>query len=208
MTYLEKFQICELTGESEHAHRTLKKPIAFKGTDFPEFNKLLQRMVNHTNLFPNYRDVLKKLDYCNKKYDWGLTKDRQSRVAQEAFEKLGKVLQDRRRTDLYETATFYVGKNKDPAKENPELRVSLEKNKNFYARYDDIINEYAKKEEKALSDDAEEVSSTQAEPVNGVQANKDEEPSDDLLVPLPDKNDDATNTNFDDDVVIITEVES
>jgi Ran GTPase-activating protein (RanGAP) involved in mRNA processing and transport len=156
-------------------------------------------MVNKTNLFPNYRDVLKKLDYCNKKYSLGLTKDRQSRVAQEAFERLGKVLQDRRREDLYETASFYVGKTKDPAKENPELRVSLEKNKNFYARYDDIINEFAKKEEKAQSDDAEEVTSTQVEE----QAKDDDE---DLLVPLPDEDpkNDTANVSLEDDVMILT----
>jgi death-associated protein 6 len=134
-------KICELTGESEHAHRTIKKPITFKGTDFPEFNKHLQKIVNRKNMFPNYREVLKNLDFCNKKYKFGLSKDQQSRVAQDAFEKLGKVLQDRRRTDLYETTTFYVGKAKDPAKEDPELRISLEKNRKNYAKYDDIINE-------------------------------------------------------------------
>lgn len=63
------------------------------------------------------------------------------KIAQDAFEKLGKLLQQRRKTDLYETTTFYVGKSKDPAKEDPELRVQLEKNKKNYAKYDDIINE-------------------------------------------------------------------
>lgn len=98
-------------------------------------------MVNRKNLFPNFREVLKNLDYCNKTYKFELSKDQQSRVAQDAFEKLGKVLQERRRTDLYETTTFYVGKTKDPAKEDPELRISLEKNRKNYAKYDDIINE-------------------------------------------------------------------
>lgn len=62
-------------------------------------------------------------------------------MAQDAFQKLGKKLQERRKTDLYETTTFYAGKTKDPAKENPELRIQLEKNKKFYGKYDDIINE-------------------------------------------------------------------
>lgn len=135
------FQICELTGESTHAHRIVKKPIVFKGTDFPEFNKQLQKMVNKKNEFPNFRDVLKCLDFRNKKHNFGLSPDQLKRVAQDAFEKLGKILQQRRKTDLYETTTFYVGKTKDPAKEDPELRVRLEKNKKNYAKYEDIINE-------------------------------------------------------------------
>lgn len=64
------------------------------------------------------------------------------RVAEDAFRALGKKLQERRRTDLYESTTYYVGITKDPAKEDPELRSQLEKNKKFYARYDEVINEY------------------------------------------------------------------
>jgi death-associated protein 6 len=134
-------KICEITGESTHAHRIVKKPITFKGTDFPEFNKKLQKIVNAKNSFPNFLDVLKTLDYCNKKHKFGLVADQLKRVAQDAFEKLGKTLQKRRKDDLYESTTFYIGKTTDPAKEDPELRSQLEKNKKFYAKYDDIINE-------------------------------------------------------------------
>jgi hypothetical protein len=134
-------KICEITGESTHAHRIVKKPISFKGTDFPEFNKQLQKIVNKKNAFPNFRDVLKSLDFCNKKHNYRLSQDQLKYIAQDAFEKLGKILQQRRKNDLYETTTFYVGKAKDPAKEDPELRVQLEKNKKNYGRLDDIINE-------------------------------------------------------------------
>lgn len=63
-------------------------------------------MVNRTGSFPNYRDVLKLLDFCNKKYEYHMPLEHQTIVAQEAFTGLGKVLQDRRKADLYETATF------------------------------------------------------------------------------------------------------
>lgn len=86
-------------------------------------------------------DVSKCLDYCNKKHNLGLVKKQMEEIAKDAFEKLGKLLQERRKRDFYETAQFYVGENKDPAKEDPELRSQLEKNKKFYSKYDDIINE-------------------------------------------------------------------
>lgn len=134
-------QICQITGESTHAHRIVKKPITFKGTDFHQFNAKLQKIVNKKQSFPNFLEVLKCLDYCNKKHEHGLAQDQLKPFAQDAFEKLGKTLQKRRKDDLYESTTFYVGKTKDPAKEDPELRSRLEKNKKFYAKCDDIINE-------------------------------------------------------------------
>lgn len=137
-------KICELTGESSHAHRIVKKPITFKGTDFPAFNKKLQKMVNNKGSFPNFLKVLQCLDFCNRSHKFGLTPDQIKRIAQDAFEKLGKKLQERRRSDLYETTTFYLGAEnaKDPAKDNPELRVQLEKNKKFYGgKIDEVINE-------------------------------------------------------------------
>lgn len=133
-------KICELTGESRTAHRTVKNPISFKGTEFREFNKILEKLVNDKRQFPNFRDVLKRLDLCNRKHGYRLGKEEQKTIAQDAFLKLGKMLQQRRKSDLYETATYYAGKSKDPARDDPELRVQLEKNKKNYARLDEIIN--------------------------------------------------------------------
>lgn len=133
-------KICEITGESNHAHRIIKKPIKFKGTRFVEFNKMLTKMVNNKNSFPNFYDILKLLDHCNKQFSFGLLQEQVRREAQDAFEKLGKILQKRRKDDLYESTTFYIGETTDPAKEDPELRTRLEKNKKFYARTDEVIN--------------------------------------------------------------------
>ena len=51
-------KICEITGESKHAHRIVKKPIVLKSDKFPEFYKKLQMTVNAKNSFPNFLDVL------------------------------------------------------------------------------------------------------------------------------------------------------
>lgn len=57
-----------------------------------------------------------------------------NRVAEDAFQDVGKLLKERRRNDLYESATHYAGKNKDPAKEDPDLKSKLENNKEFYRK--------------------------------------------------------------------------
>lgn len=76
MYYLYLFQIyekiCDITGESKHAHRSVRKPINFTGTSYPEFNKAIQTFVNRNNAFPDYVDVYKCLEYCNTKYKFKL----------------------------------------------------------------------------------------------------------------------------------------
>lgn len=63
------------------------------------------------------------------------------RIAQDAFEKLGKTLQERRRSDLYESVTYYGKDHKDPAKDDAELRAKLEKNKKHYSKINEIIDQ-------------------------------------------------------------------
>lgn len=68
-------KICDITGESKHAHRQVKKPISFNGTKYPQFNKTIQSFVNKTSSFPDLFDVLRILEHCNQQYDLKLGKE-------------------------------------------------------------------------------------------------------------------------------------
>lgn len=68
-------KICDITGESKNAQRLVKKPIKFRGTKYPEFNRTLQAFVNDTQMFPDMFDVLRCLEHCNLQYSYGMTKD-------------------------------------------------------------------------------------------------------------------------------------
>lgn len=105
-------KICELTEESSHAHRIVKKPIKFKDSKFKEFNKKLTKKVNRENGFPSYYDVYRLLDYCNKEHKYRLSKMEIKDVAESAFQKVGELLKERRRNDLWESACHYLGENK------------------------------------------------------------------------------------------------
>lgn len=71
--YLQIYEkICDLTGESKNAHRLVKKPIRFNETRIPQFNKTLQAFINRTKEFPDYYDVLRMLEHCNRTYSLGL----------------------------------------------------------------------------------------------------------------------------------------
>lgn len=68
-------KLCDLTGESRHAERIIKKPIKFDGTQYKEFNRKLQKFVNETKSFPDMFDVLRIIDHCNKEYKYRMSSD-------------------------------------------------------------------------------------------------------------------------------------
>lgn len=61
--------------------------------------------------------------------------------AQDAFVRIGKSLQKRRKTDLYETVSFFSGgTEKDPATEDPGLKAKLDENRKHHSRINELIN--------------------------------------------------------------------
>lgn len=117
-------------------------------------------LVNRTNVFPDSMDVYKCLDHCNKQFGFGLKKDEVKKIgetsasflacpsglkeflfaAQDAFGKIGKLLQCRRKADLYETVMHFTGTGKDPALEDKELEAKLQENKKHYSKINELID--------------------------------------------------------------------
>lgn len=62
--------------------------------------------------------------------------------AEDAFIKLGKSIQKRRQTDLYDSATFYVGTEKNPEEYDKDLKNKLDGNKKrFHKNINDLIDQ-------------------------------------------------------------------
>lgn len=63
-------------------------------------------------------------------------------VAQDAFIKIGKSLQKRRKQDLYETVSYFTGTdhNPDPAQDDTQLQTKLLDNQKFHGRINEIID--------------------------------------------------------------------
>nr|AAL13827.1 LD29187p [Drosophila melanogaster] len=136
-------KICDLKGESKSVRRQLKKPIHFKDSDYPHFNNSLSAFVNRMQDFPDYHDVLQILEKCNKEKELGLAKYEMKRIAYDAFNKVGRMLQSRRKNDLYETVTHYTANGKDPASSDPELLAKLKENNKKQTKISDILEKYA-----------------------------------------------------------------
>ncbi|XP_055386686.1 death domain-associated protein 6 isoform X2 [Condylostylus longicornis] len=145
-------KICDLTGESKHAQRTVRKPIVFNHTSYPKINKAIETFVNKTKMFPDFHDILTILQHCNKTYNLNLTSEELKRIAQDAFVKVGKLLQNRRKTDLYETLSHYTEKIKDPALEDSDLNAKLTENKKHYGKINALIQKYAREQDTLQSE--------------------------------------------------------
>ncbi|XP_035778589.1 daxx-like protein [Anopheles albimanus] len=139
-------KLCDITGESKDAHRLVKKPIHFQGTPYTEFNRTIQLFVNRTDSFPDFRDVLKCLQHCDEKYGYNLRREQMDRVAQDAFLQVGKLLQKRRKTDLYETVSYYANDATDPALADQKLQEKLDQNRKYYNKVGELIDKFAKAE--------------------------------------------------------------
>lgn len=62
-------------------------------------------------------------------------------LAQDAFVRIGKSLQKRRKTDLYETVSFFSGgTGKDPAGEDASLKAKLDENRKQHTRINELID--------------------------------------------------------------------
>lgn len=60
--------------------------------------------------------------------------------AQDAFVKVGKILQKRRKMDLYEMISYFAGTDTDPADEDDDLQVKLGRNKQHHSKISDLID--------------------------------------------------------------------
>uniref|UniRef100_A0A182VUS6 Daxx histone-binding domain-containing protein n=1 Tax=Anopheles minimus TaxID=112268 RepID=A0A182VUS6_9DIPT len=198
-------KLCDITGESKNAHRLVRKPIQFKGTQYAEFNRTLSKFVNRSNVFPDLWDVLKCLKHCNNKHDYRLRSERLNRVALDAFTAFGKQLKKRRQTDLYETVMYHTGEEKDPATVDPKLREKLEENKKHYTKVNSIIDKYVEKELTLREENQEkkDTSTTPAENNNETMPSSSKRSatatSSDMTGPNGEMNDNTLELSDDDD---------
>lgn len=76
-------KISRITGKSQEF---VDEPIQFDGTEFTEFNKKLEQMLNENRSFPNALDVLESLERCNRDHRYQLTEEDRSKVGRYFFQ--------------------------------------------------------------------------------------------------------------------------
>lgn len=81
--------------------------------------------------------------YSQKFQSFSITKSLNFSTAQVAFVKMGDLLQERRKRDLYEMVQYHTSNNSDPAREDESLKLKLDANHKHYKKLmDDVIDKY------------------------------------------------------------------
>lgn len=77
---------------------------------------------------------------------------------------MGKLLQSRRKADLYETVTHFAGDGKDPAKTDPALAAKLNENLKIHKKINDILEKFSRKQD--MPEDEEEDKAEKADEIS------------------------------------------
>lgn len=79
-------------------------------------------------------------------------------LAENAFTAVGKVLQTRRKRELYESLNYFTDTNKDPASEDAQLATKLNENQRHHKKINEILDRFVHRQEmpKMALDEVEE----------------------------------------------------
>lgn len=183
-----------------------RRAVTYSGTAFPSVNRAIEKFVNKTGQFPDYQEVLKLLKSAYEQQNMTITPERLRNQAKAAFQTIGEQLQRQRQFSTWNAHSYYLGENRDPAEEDPELDTKLKKNKEeFGNRISEIINKFAEESKDIVPEevpDNESASKSEDEEDDGseeesVESEKEDNFVDELLAGV-DNNDNDTSENEED----------
>ncbi|XP_069699494.1 death domain-associated protein 6-like isoform X2 [Periplaneta americana] len=168
-------KLCELTGES-CGSKLFRRRIAFSGTDWPEVNKCIEKFVNKTGQFPDYRDILTLVQSVQS--DANLSPKEIERVAEKAFLSVGKQLKKQRQYESWDALSVFLKDQADPAENSADLESRLQTNYEEYAsRIQDVIDSFAEKQvaEKLVAEEVPDEDANKSEESGQEEEGEEEE---------------------------------
>ncbi|XP_069120311.1 uncharacterized protein [Argopecten irradians] len=200
--YQQKFvkvwrKLCELKGAESSTGRPIEKRFYYKGTRYPEVNRNLERFINKHKIFPDFHDVQKVIRDTSKKKKLGLSGPAIDRLAREAFQDIGDLLQKRRISDLRKTSLGHLpeeqGVREDPALKDPDLKKKLDQNRKVAkGKLDDVLEKFCKWQEEAPPVDENEDINKKSEDEEEEEENQEEMDVPELTAILNDSEEEAS----------------
>ena len=125
-------KLCDLKEVQVNTGRVGHRRVKFQGTRYPEINKKLEKLANLEDYFPDFHDVLTIITKVNDRKGLGLDRKRLHNIAKDAFEMIGKKLQQRRQEDFLANfsshPTLDFVEARDPAEYDIALQIKLKNN--------------------------------------------------------------------------------
>lgn len=119
---------CALLKKNPHSGRLTYAKLDFVDSDYNEINRAISKKFNNRK-FPSYYEMEKFIEKVAKDNKLDLSEEKIKKESIQCFKRLGELLQNRRRKELYDSHITLINDTDDPAKEDSELNTVL---KNSY----------------------------------------------------------------------------
>ncbi|CAG9837365.1 unnamed protein product [Diabrotica balteata] len=139
---------CELLKKNPYGTRLTYQKLMFLNSEYNEINRAIIKTYKNNKKFPSYYDIEKLITKVVKESRLNLNESQIKTESKNCFQKLGELLQKRRRKELYESHYIYLQDTEDPASANMVLN-SILKNNYLEAqnKIEKLVQEYVTKQD-------------------------------------------------------------
>lgn len=141
-------KLCTYTDDNPHQGRIIYLRLDFSHSKYTEINRAINRKYKSNKEFPTYFELDKLIRKCVKEHNLDISENLLQYEIKQCFEKLGRLLQNRRKLDSYQFLQDFLEDPNDPAQDNPEIDDKLKANQNTYSKkLDEVFEKYSRLQE-------------------------------------------------------------
>ncbi|XP_072390460.1 uncharacterized protein Daxx isoform X2 [Diabrotica undecimpunctata] len=174
---------CELMKKNPYGNRLTYSKLVFLDSEYNEINRAIIRTYKNNKKFPSYYDIEKLITKVVKDSALNLNESQIKTESKTCFQKLGELLQRRRRRELYESHYVHLEDTEDPASADTDLNSVLRNNYlEAQSKIEKLVQEYVTKQDnKQFSgeEELEEEEEGEKEAISEESSSDDSESEDD-----------------------------
>ncbi|KAJ8921663.1 hypothetical protein NQ315_010572 [Exocentrus adspersus] len=139
---------CELLEKNPYSGRITYEKLDFVDSEYNEINRAISKKYKNNQKFPSYYEMEEYIRKVVTDHTLDLSESKIKSESVRCFKKLGELLQNRRKKELYDAHYAYIRDSEDPAKIDVELDSTLKQNfTEGQIKIEKICEEYIVKEE-------------------------------------------------------------
>ncbi|XP_018571439.1 uncharacterized protein LOC108911089 [Anoplophora glabripennis] len=139
---------CELLKKNPYSGRITYEKLDFVDSEFNEINRAISKKYKNNEKFPSYYEMEEYIRKVVNDYNLNLSETKIKTESVRCFKKLGELLQNRRKKELYDAHYLYIRDSEDPANVDKSLDSTLRHNFNEgQVKIEKICEEFRIKEE-------------------------------------------------------------
>ncbi|KAG5894075.1 hypothetical protein JTB14_003932 [Gonioctena quinquepunctata] len=146
---------CVLLERNPYSGRLTYSKLDFSDSNYNEINRAISKKFKNNKKFPSYFEMKNFIEKVAEENNLELSEPIIKAESVHCFTKLGELLQNRRRRELYDSHYTLIKDNEDPAKDDPSLNSILQKQySEGQSKVEKLVQEYVKKQEYGVGSDS------------------------------------------------------